>query len=60
MWPNHLRRGIGLLGDDPWLLPSGRCLSEAGADVSLPTTEPVDVGDALLGDAPGTLAAAPS
>ena len=53
-------QGIGLLGDDPWLLPSGRCLSEGGADVSLPTTEPVDLGDALLGDAPGTLAAAPS
>ena len=51
-------QGIGLLGDDPWLLPFGRCLSEAGADVLLLTTEPVDLGDASLGDAPGTLTAA--
>ncbi len=32
-------RGIGLIGDDPWLLPFGNCLAEAGVPTLLIATE---------------------
>ena len=36
--------GVALVGDDPWLLPFGRCLAGAGVTTLLVTTDGVDAG----------------
>lgn len=37
--------GVGLVGDDAWLVPFGRCLAGTGVKTLLVTTEPVDADE---------------